>query len=277
MAEDNPHFKPLTGTNGPKQPKSKSRKRSKGSKSSSASPTTGPANQLTWALLLHPHATVFWLLMLVPQALLLGSVYGKDPSFPLQDVMRDVVQSTFHAPAGWVFFLVAVFSLERWQYAWVWTHAPAWASACQKMGWRPVSVLSKCLLVHKTLQAFAVLYVHYFWSPFSLPLASSPNFAWRAMTALQLLLAGQVFNLSVYQAIGAAGVYYGCRLGEPIPWYEGFPFTAIGHPQYRGALMSLVAVLLIGCNQSHVLDGAWWFVWAMGALYQITSVVEDRL
>ena len=47
------------------------------------------------------------------------------------------------------------------------------------------------------------------------------------ISSLQLIFLGQLFNMGVYRAIGEAGVYYGCRLGETVPWVYGFPFRLV--------------------------------------------------
>lgn len=68
------------------------------------------------------------------------------------------------------------------------------------------------------------------------------------LAALGMLGFGQLLNIAIYQRIGKAGVYYGCRLGEKIPWVEGFPFNAgIGHPQYVGSALSVWGVFLLTC------------------------------
>lgn len=42
----------------------------------------------------------------------------------------------------------------------------------------------------------------------------------------------QVLNISIYKAIGNDGVYYGFKLGRPVPWSSAFPFNAgFRHPQ----------------------------------------------
>ena len=41
------------------------------------------------------------------------------------------------------------------------------------------------------------------------------------------LPAGQVLNAAVYRKLGKAGVYYGFKLGRPIPWETGFPFNTV--------------------------------------------------
>ena len=38
---------------------------------------------------------------------------------------------------------------------------------------------------------------------------------------------GVLLNWAIYRAIGKKGVYYGFKLGRPVPWCEGFPFSLV--------------------------------------------------
>ncbi len=49
----------------------------------------------------------------------------------------------------------------------------------------------------------------------------------------------QVLNVAIYQAIGKAGVYYGFKLGQPVPWHTGFPFNVVSHPRYVGSVLTV--------------------------------------
>lgn len=72
-----------------------------------------------------------------------------------------------------------------------------------------------------------------------------------AILGLALAAGGQVLNVSAYQAIGKAGIYYGFKLGHTVPWCHGFPFNFIAHPQYVGATMTVWGLaFLLG-------SGAW--------------------
>lgn len=54
-----------------------------------------------------------------------------------------------------------------------------------------------------------------------------------------LILAGQALNVSVFYRLGAAGVFYGDRLGYEVPWCRDFPFSVLSHPQYVGTVLSI--------------------------------------
>ena len=48
----------------------------------------------------------------------------------------------------------------------------------------------------------------------------------------QGIFLGQLLNMAIYKAIGKNGVYYGYKLGRPVPWCTTFPFNAFtAHPQ----------------------------------------------
>mmetsp|Transcript_146352 Transcript_146352/g.469518 ORF Transcript_146352/g.469518 Transcript_146352/m.469518 type:complete len:190 (+) Transcript_146352:45-614(+) len=65
----------------------------------------------------------------------------------------------------------------------------------------------------------------------------------RWILGLGLLIPGQALNLGIYKAIGADGVYYGAKLGRPVPWASGFPFNlGLRHPQYVGAMLSWAGI-----------------------------------
>jgi len=50
---------------------------------------------------------------------------------------------------------------------------------------------------------------------------------WRVV-ALPLAALGLVFKVSIFNAIGKKGVYYGAKFGHSIPWVHGFPFSVTG-------------------------------------------------
>ena len=95
----------------------------------------------------------------------------------------------------------------------------------------PARLQSRPLLCPRLrADAFSDFYVIDFKSPFEM------GFSWGAVTPLQwiwlvhALVVGQGFNTAIYRAIGKAGVYYGYRLDEPVPWVTGFPFSVVPHP-----------------------------------------------
>jgi len=64
-----------------------------------------------------------------------------------------------------------------------------------------------------------------------------------------VLVAGQVLNVSVFNAIGAMGVYYGTQLGYTVPWCNGFPYnTPISDPQYWGVVLCVWGMYICLCG-----------------------------
>jgi hypothetical protein len=62
---------------------------------------------------------------------------------------------------------------------------------------------------------------------------------------LPLGIVGQYLSELVYSLLGDAGVYYGIELGTVKPRaISGFPF-GISDPMYRGAILTVVAFLLM--------------------------------
>jgi len=103
---------------------------------------------------------------------------------------------------------------------------------------------------------------------------SRPNTAQWACAGV-LLTCGQALNGAIYQAIGRDGVYYGFKLGRPVPWCSGFPFNlGFRHPQYVGGLLSQLGVLVPLATVQTMEAGllpliGWWIV-----LYALTSYME---
>lgn len=62
---------------------------------------------------------------------------------------------------------------------------------------------------------------------------------------LAAIITGQFLNLRVYQLLGTTGVYYGSRFGAAprVPWVTAFPFSVVKHPQYVGAILTLLGCL----------------------------------
>jgi hypothetical protein len=93
--------------------------------------------------------------------------------------------------------------------------------------------------------------------------------------AAGLMLGGQLLNAAIYRAIGRDGVYYGFKLGRPVPWSTAFPFNAgFRHPQYVGGYATQLGVLLVLASPATLSAGllylaAWW-----GLCYVATSLVE---
>lgn len=81
--------------------------------------------------------------------------------------------------------------------------------------------------------------------------------------------------MSMYNAIGKKGVYYGEKLGSRVPWCTSFPFSVVSHPQYVGSVLSVWGVFALVQSQG---PSTLWLVAAYwSALYVITGLIEQFL
>ena len=83
----------------------------------------------------------------------------------------------------------------------------------------------------------------------------------------------QVLNISIYRAIGKKGVYYGFKLGSPVPWHTGFPFNVVSHPQYVGSIMTIWGAGGLVWSQAPSGWTAMLIYWS--ALYVLTGLQEQ--
>ena len=85
----------------------------------------------------------------------------------------------------------------------------------------------------------------------------------------------QTLNVSMYNAIGKNGVYYGEKLGSKVPWCTSFPFSVVSHPQYVGSVLSIWGVFALVYAQGPAtlctVDTYW------TGLYLVTGLVEHFL
>lgn len=163
-------------------------------------------------------------------------------------------------------------------YPLVWYNAKSFAKACKKRKWKPVPVFARLVALGKVLQQAAFLVWVSSLSGGSVAalyarLTAASPLQWAAFAVLMAI--GQVLNLAIYRAIGADGVYYGFKLGAPVPWSTAFPFSAgFRHPQYVGGFASQLGVFALFASEATIAAGlvplaGWW-----GALYVINSVIE---
>eukprot|EP00933_Yihiella_yeosuensis_P049990 TRINITY_DN47754_c0_g1_i1.p1 TRINITY_DN47754_c0_g1~~TRINITY_DN47754_c0_g1_i1.p1 ORF type:complete len:221 (+),score=36.45 TRINITY_DN47754_c0_g1_i1:199-861(+) len=153
--------------------------------------------------------------------------------------------------------LVTAMAASHMFYAYVWDHPEDFTRRASKvplkiLGNHAVEVMEKIVLGLKALQFGAVLA----WCEWGLlpvcgagaregggfavveAVRSASPARWMLGVGF-FLIPGQMLNLGIYKAIGVDGVYYGCKLGRPVPWASGFPFNlGLRHPQYVGAMLS---------------------------------------
>jgi hypothetical protein len=95
-----------------------------------------------------------------------------------------------------------------------------------------------------------------------------------------LLVLGQYLNVSVYNALGTNGVYYGVRFGIDVPWCDDFPYNVswLKHPQYVGSIMSVIAaipLIQLPLTWSFYIV-AWYVYMCMIESYEITPAATFR-
>lgn len=210
-----------------------------------------------------------------------------------QGMNLDVVKSDFNHLNSLEFYaLIAVLSLPHITYYFMWTNASkfeGWVKGKQPMLSEPYKVFSLIAHIIKLIQTAAVL--HYFYGLEDMMtqeflrtgLAQARGFIsqvnpFQTLLGFELIILGQVLNYSVYKTIGEAGVYYGCRLGEQVPWVFGFPFSCFPHPQYLGATMSIWGgAVLFSDSEALVRSGLMTVTLLMTVFYTFSSYVEEHL
>ena len=92
-----------------------------------------------------------------------------------------------------------------------------------------------------------------------------------------MLAVGQTLNGAILKAIGIRGVYYGCKFGHTVPWSTQFPFNVptIRHPQYVGAILTLLGGGGLLWSDRTSAAGIELIVGVWSAFYVGTGVVED--
>lgn len=81
----------------------------------------------------------------------------------------------------------------------------------------------------------------------------------------------------VYRALGHDGTYYGTRLGKRIPWVEGFPFDVVSHPQYVGAVLTILGGVVIVYSPAVVAASLYPIIGVWLAGYATSAVSEQYL
>ena len=109
--------------------------------------------------------------------------------------------------------------------------------------------------------------------PDGIDFSAGPLLHW--LIFLILAAGGQSLNAGIFRAIGHAGVYYGFKLGEEIPWVDGFPFNVVSHPQYVGSVMTVWAGAALLWTQAPIGLGLIASYWT--GLYVITGFMESKL
>ncbi len=173
--------------------------------------------------------------------------------------------------------IILCLAFERMCYTIVWlfpSHFCHWAEngPLRNLG-EPLDVIVFLFYVSKVFQFGSM---GGFYAITADPVNLSQLSLLRIVTGSQLLIVGQILNISIYNAIGKAGVYYGYKIGVPVPWVTGFPFNVFTmHPQYAGAVMTIFGAGVLLVTEEHARRGLV-AVAIIGALYYFyMSIIED--
>jgi len=192
-------------------------------------------------------------------------------------------QVTFH-------FQLAVFALltERLCYTWVHTFSPSFVRFSKTpigrmMGGKPLDVVLSLFYVNKCVQTGTFIVFYWYIMDWSNPfadglwerLAQCTRFQY--VSLMHGMLLGQGLNIAIYRAIGKAGVYYGYRLGEEVPWVTGFPFSVFPHPQYFGVCVCAMGVNIFAATAQHAQAGWFNLTIVQILLYVYMALVEDYM
>jgi methylene-fatty-acyl-phospholipid synthase len=176
------------------------------------------------------------------------------------------------AEAAAMFWVAALLSLERLTYAAVWRAPNAfrrWA-ARHASHQSPIDTLAALFVGFKVLQAAVFLGWCVVHSNGEL-IPYSPDV--RVLLGGMLLIAvGQTLNLSVFRALGKTGVFYGNRLGQPVPWKRTFPFTWFEHPQYLGTVLTIWGFFVLMRFPAH----DWLFIPVLETVYYAIGAYVER-
>ena len=178
---------------------------------------------------------------------------------------------------------MVLLAFERMVYTIVWlfpAHFVHFAKTCLRpvlihVGKdQPLDCIVFLFYVSKVFQ-FGSLFGYYFAIGPLPALASISTF--RLVLGTQLFLVGQLLNAAIYNAIGKAGVYYGYKIGVPVPWCTGFPFNVFTmHPQYAGVCLSIFGGGILMLTEQHA-DGGFGGVGICAALYYFYMSMVRRL
>lgn len=129
-------------------------------------------------------------------------------------------------PPVWLF---AVLAAPHVWYSWVLLHSASTKRVAKLFRMEPVEWFADISLALNVAQLASLAYYiatsgHYAAGAILGRLADEP---WCA-AALPLFALGTVFKVTIFNAIGKNGVYYGAKFGHTIPWVHGFPFSVTG-------------------------------------------------
>lgn len=141
----------------------------------------------------------------------------------------------------------ALLSLERVCYVWVWRRPDRFGWLCRSCGLSGALAgpagLRWLFYGFKALQG--LVFLAWCVRHGGGVLWPSPAPPWAIGIGVALIAGGQVLNASVFHRLGVDGVFYGCRFGREVAWCDAFPYSWFAHPQYVGAVLSIVGLFLV--------------------------------
>ena len=177
---------------------------------------------------------------------------------------------------------------ERLCYTWIHTFPSSFLRFCdtavgKRLGREPLNVVLHLFYVNKLIQFSTFLTFYWYIANWRSPFADGfyarlsviSRFQW--VSLFHGIFIGQGLNVSIYRAIGKAGVYYGYRLGHKVPWATGFPFSVFPHPQYFGVCVCCLGVNIWSATIVHVKAGWLNLSLVQVLLYVYMAIVEDYL
>jgi hypothetical protein len=181
------------------------------------------------------------------------------------------------AKAAGLLWVAALLSLERLTYAAVWRAPNAFRRWSERHAPHrsPIDMLAMLFVAFKVLQTAVFLGWCLVYNGDLLPYSGDV----RVLIAGGVLIgAGQTLNVSVFRVLGRTGVFYGNRLGQPVPWRRTFPFTWFEHPQYLGTVLTIWGFFVL----MRFPAPDWLFIpvletvyYAIGAYFERDSVPTD--
>jgi len=246
----------------------------------------GDVEAFTPAPMNRPLQAAFLVFFLVPQLVIYAMAKDNSAYEEVADLFRPALRLS--SWQRWLqdeaFILVLIcLSIERMVYSIVWlfpAHFVHFAqhSPLRRVGQgRPLDVVVSLFYISKVFQLGSI-FGHYFYigSVESLLAELRGLTAFRLVLGVQFFVVGQLLNASIYRAIGKAGVYYGYKIGVPVPWCTGFPFNVFTmHPQYAGVVMSLLGGGLLMCTKEHAKLGFVGVGISQALYYLYMAIVED--
>lgn len=162
-------------------------------------------------------------------------------------------------------------ALERITYALVWHRPQAFAAWSGRRGYAdPVDALETLFVAFKALQlAVFVGWCMIHGTGLRWPTGAGPGVLLAGTAAIAI---GQYLNASVFRRLGRAGVFYGNRFGQPVPWCTAFPFSVLRHPQYVGTVLSIWGFFLLAAYP----EPHWFALPALETLYYAAGALLEH-